>query len=241
MHAPDVTLTLYHHNGDSSSLTLPYDYKCPVSNTALGRAFEQLDGKSRLPVLLAVIHHENSSTAADGKATWASYSSKSTKGMNIDFYEENYPKEPRVFTHICNATKQKHLPAMQTYVALFDPQQEALRVRHCLRLLTHKEQHEPWLSLCLQQPISQATYPELLLLASHLIYGYGDLQANLPKAIALLNELIAFRPEQSPPQLLWLVATIKSGWDKTEIAKNAPSNMPESKIDYMLRELRGQG
>lgn len=241
MQAPVLHLILNHNSGNATSLDLPETYTCPISHIAFGRSFEQIDGKSRLPVLLALINHENTSTAADGRATWARYSSSWAHGTTIDFYEENYPKEPRVFSHLCTATKQKHLPDMQAYVALFDPQQEAARVRHCLKMLTHKEEHEPWLGCCLEQPITQATYPDLLMLSSHLVHGYGDLQANLPQAIALLNELIAFRPGDGTPQLLWLVATIKSGWNKAQITEKAPSNMLESRIDYMLRELTGQG
>lgn len=230
---------LHNDNGSVTSFELIDATYCPISQTALGRLFQQIGSTARLPVLLAVIHHAGKSSVADARATLAHYSSNWTEGITIDFYEENYPKERRVFTHLCKVTKQKHLPELRSYAALFDPQEEALRVRHCLKLLTNKEDHEAWLGRILEQPITQATYHDLVMLASHLVYGYGNLQADLPQAISLLNELIAFRPEQSTPQVLWLVATIRSGWNKAQIAEKAPSNMPESRIDYMIRELKG--
>ena len=171
-------------------------YECPISKKPLARVIaERAD---YLPMLLAIIRDGNNKCKiADGVSTCKAFSMQWTAGSCIELYEEAFPKnaqEPRRFMHFQTVEKQSHLEKIASLLAIFDPEQNALTVRHVLTRLTFNQQIEPWLGRCLQLPVDNKNYSDFSQLASRLVHGYPNLERKPAEAKALLERMIEVNP-----------------------------------------------
>lgn len=167
-------------------------YECPISKKPLVKVIAERD--DYLPMLLAIIREGNKTLKiADGVSTCKAFSMQWTAGSCIELYEEAFPKnahEPRRFIHFQTVEEQSHLEKIVSHLSIFDPEQNALTVRHVLTRLTYKLQVEPWLSRCLQLPIDNKNYSDFSQLASRLVHGYPNLEKKPAEAKALLERMI---------------------------------------------------